>query len=534
MRGGFVNGLHPVFGNVELTFGATYQLSANAGGGKTFYAYVRLTNSMYRAEVRFGDSVPLDEPNLRHFPLFAVTEARDSAGNLTGALGLVRYAFENIEYRFPPSLTTEAHFEADGSCYLDVVPGAVHVAVADLGRASGFTDSESVRPGEWRNALAAKNWSVGRITQTMSLWCAVEYPATGALIAAALTRRLNFTATTALPASVPWIVASVRSAATDGSYTGSTLPDAGKSNESDGGAASGGLPPSGNLETPATDSLDKAKPATAVSYVDTHEDTSYTVALSTNITGTGSIRTITRTWKNAADEVVGTSTAKFYLSGQIYCALGWYAAWYKKTEDLGESNRRVEGVVTRWDVTTVAYSHRAEWVNRDSGVVYAGVADGQGTGSYGGNLTISAGYQYGYLRVVRTITTSVAHWYWVAGPPNTSGYTTTTQTVIVANLAINGQKAGDLLAPDAPADRPGDKDGQGRPGRGGAAATSPAVAVADNQKATDATGAAITTRVGTGLWVYEIARVYPSGRMDQLHVGDIRCFPAAVVQSRTT
>ena len=159
------------------------------------------------------------------------------------------------------------------------------------------------------------------------------------------------------------------------------------------------------------------------------------------------------------------------------------------------------------------WGHRNGTTTIDYAVAYVIVSNGVRTST---NLRLLLKTQTGFF--YKSATGSISYY-----------QTGVTDTVLYTYGGANADGGGGTLVSDT-----GGSDPEGdNPGRdpNGAAEDAPNNDTPTDLGALDKNGAKVT-QPGPGVWVWEVARIYPDGRVEQRHVGDILFSPAPQVQLR--
>lgn len=494
--------------------------------GPWLWVYLQLANGLPPL-LAAGAQVPLDSEETEYVVLAGVRGVVGSAGALTWETN--QFVSGNIRHRFKLPWECTLTEDARGARWLDVRRGRLFLTVGDVAAASYWSDTSSYS-GTLQYEAVATSVSVPRGAE-YSVWIAVEYPKTGARLAAANHGKLMVTPAAQRPASMPWIGVAQKSLVADAARPGSDSTVPTKPAAGEGAATGGGGDGSGGSAIPAGEALAglraQVPPGATEHYLVTYslfvkKDYGYTVSYT---------QARIHVWATNADgKVVFDKTTQGLQSLTVTAPTPEpsepYAAGAAMFEvNYGTYSQTKPPASPSWNQ---AYTQRTAY----SGLGWLGNALPAGNSvALISNGVATANNLYVALRVV----TAPLVWQgsWVQ-----SGQSTDTRTVLHDfRKGFGGMSTTDNMAPADGAGNPAVPSSPGRPDRSPAAPSQGAKG-GDGTGAPSAIGAtdknAATVKApGPGVYVYEIARIFPDGTLQQRITGDIYCHPAMQVQLRS-
>lgn len=482
------------------------------------------------ASIIVSEFIPDDSDEAEYLPLAAVRgTALDANGAYTLEVVPINSGDRFHRLRLPMECVTLAH-PASPRGVINMKRGRVTKLVADMVAASGFNDASSYGGARqfsfFCRALKIPTFSAG----TYSLWFALEYPKTGARLSAADYGTLKLTPTLAMPSPCPWIVVAEKNknaeAARDSNADGA-VKTARPQSGSDGSGAAGG-----EGTTPAAAQSALAGAFTAQPGDDdqtTYEDTSST-GTENGLPYTLTLRAYTRTVTRAGELVFSRSVTSLWA-----LSYAMPSVWGAEQKSCIGGPGANPGQVKLSASSSQTQDPSSTWLNaQPNGATYTRTVWGSGLSTNGTSINnfantygiVSGGVRSGTNLRLLLMTQTVVF------TKQGGSWNPTSNTTAPSTLYTYGGKdfsgGGEFTADTGGSDPEGDNPGRDP---NGAAEDAPNNDTPTDLGALDKNGAKVT-QPGPGIWVWEVARIYPDGRVEQRHVGDILFSPAPQVQLR--
>lgn len=485
------------------------------------------------ASIIVTEYLPDDSDEAEYLPLAAVRATMlDGAGKHGFEIVQMRTGDVQHRLRLPMECITLAHPAAPLGV-INMKRGRVTQLIADMVSATGFNDLSSYGGSRqfsfFCRALKIPSFQAG----TQSLWFALEYPKTGARLATADYGTLKLTPTSVMPSSCPWIVVAEKNLNAEAARNTTTDRAVPTSRPQSGSGGSGSAGGEGTSAGDAQDALAAAFTAQEGDVDTTTDADAQSTGIENGLAYNVTIRKYTRVVTRNGEVVFRESRSGLWQlsysmpdswGAEQKACIGGPGYNPGQVKYSAESSRHYDA-----GVPTLAFMDSApngtQILARDysSGLTTNGTTISNWAATY---IVVSNGVRTSVnlrlmLSVVRYVSEKIAGT-WYGGTESTSLSILYTYGGVAAGSGA--QFISDVTGSDPEGDNPGRDPGDGADN---APTNDPPVDLG----ALDKNGAKLTSP-GPGIWVWEIARIYPDGRVEQRHVGDILFSPAPQVQLR--
>lgn len=483
--------------------------------GPWHYIYLEVKWAPTRAVIKSGDTCPEDSDSTMYIPLAAIRPTKVTGGTWGYLVTQLRVGDINQK----PPLPFEVTPVLDGDqMALSMRAGRATLVVADIAAASGFGDASSFAGRVIYPYPDQKIYADPPGGGTKSLWIAFEYPQTGARLASADHAKLKYDDTSLMPAPVPWVRVAEANANAEAARGSGDAAVATKAAQ--GGATTGESPAQGQTASDALAKINAIPLESGDLLTWTIADTARTVKVGP---WTASIADRVYTYK-VTRTVAGVNSV--IKSG---CETGIWSAYLSDPDGAANktSNKLGSTYYAYNQLTNYSQSMNpaGTYTNGVTGSTASGVwrfvSTNGTTSSFASGYLVASGAKLGDVKLQASLQTVMySSGTWVASGAPT--YLDVSTYGVPANNYVDSSSTSNGQPPD------GDRPGRAKSTPAAAPISGAAAPIASLDK----NGQPVKAP-GPGVWVFELARVYPDGRIEQRQIGDIVIYPAPQIQLRT-